>query len=733
MESATARLPDPLAMDMVSATEDRGGGRHFFNQPVTELDMWRMIAFDTFSRVEDEESFQEINVPTPGTKKKPELLTNYERSSWRNTDMTFMNYLRKSDKDGRVARHIRSAYKTAVVKTVYDRAPEGTFKMFKRRMLEAYTENSPTYDADSFAQYVEMRHGVPAKTLMQFANEYVPRGEKIIADMMAPMLNDEYYGQWVVLHVPFTKIEELQQRCADEILAVPCRYKYFTMAMTLRPDFWLSASKIIEQMMNEECSDAFIETIVDKVSAQVILVSKYIQGSLNKSNEFDNTFESEEEVDANTILHLTSSQKHFRTKVINAVEAALRISGTKDEEEQEALVGRQEQEGKMLVALGQPGTGKTAVIHQLIKEYKKRNARILFALPTRELTSNIRAIHPQIDVETCYDAFLLQKSLSEALPLLTQYDMVIIDEISMIPSYHLERITDMWEAASRVPCLVLMGDFCEVATPIRASPLYDNGHAFWSSARITNFSQQVRCKDRALLRKLQALRTPIHSVDIIETISRNRRAWTTSTPTEEDILNVYERTHGQSTFLTCTKRGATLVNNIAIKVLFLDRLQTPLAVIPSDYDDNLENYTECGKLTSRKKLYPLAMTIYKGLRIFLTRDLDKQNDFVNGMRAVVEDYTFGCLIVKTQTGKRLAVYEYTEDVEHHGQVKFFPIRVGYACTAYKVLGQTLPHVTVWLDALACRGVAYVALSRVQYDSGYLIGGQLTPQMFAPAM
>lgn len=153
-----------------------------------------------------------------------------------------------------------------------------------------------------------------------------------------------------------------------------------------------------------------------------------------------------------------------------------------------------------------------------------------------------------------------------------------------------------------------------------------------------------------------------------------------------------------------------------------------------DFECNEENYDAKGNLKKKVALKPAITKIYRGMRIFLTRNLDKREDFVNGMVAEIEDYDSEskCLEVKTRTGKRLAIHLYTEEVEDHGNVTCFPVRVGYACTVPKIQGSTLPHVTVWLDRAGCRAAAYVALSRVEYDKDYLLAGPLSPAHFVPA-
>ena len=127
-----------------------------------------------------------------------------------------------------------------------------------------------------------------------------------------------------------------------------------------------------------------------------------------------------------------------------------------NEQEKKADAAR----GKYInVVLGAPGTGKTAVILDKIQKWCKRGARILFAFPTGQLASRMRAACPEADVDTCAGAFLFHKELTQALPIFTQFDMVIIDEISMLTAANWDRIVAMWFAADRIPMIIALGDF----------------------------------------------------------------------------------------------------------------------------------------------------------------------------------------------------------------------------------------------------------------------------------
>ena len=185
---------------------------------------------------------------------------------------------------------------------------------------------------------------------------------------------------------------------------------------------------------------------------------------------------------------------------------------------------------------------------------------------------------------------------------------------------------------------------------------------------------------------------------------------------------------------------------MAIKVLFEDNLHrhTLLAELPGVYTDNPENYFRDKEDDNKLKLrvdrrpLPSAVPIHKGLRLYLTANKDKENDFVNGMEVTVETYSQGCLTVWTTTGIRLPVYRITENfnVQKPGEedsvvrVSYFPIRLGYASTIDKVQGATLGHITLWLDVIR-KAAGHVGLSRVEYDNRYLIGGDVTPEHFLP--
>ena len=221
---------------------------------------------------------------------------------------------------------------------------------------------------------------------------------------------------------------------------------------------------------------------------------------------------------------------------------------------------------------------------------------------------------------------------------------------------------------------------------------------------------------------------------LLKKILRGHRAWITNEPTAWDVRDLLNR-HPDTTVVTCSRRAASLVNDLVMKVEFQHKHKKPMAELPLDWEVNPENYGADGKLQPNTTPAPTMTTMYAGMTIVLTKNLNKKQDFVNGMQCTVESYDehSGCLTVVTCTGKTLAIAAVAEAVEGMpGKVLHFPARVGYACTIPKIQGQTLPHITIWLDVPGCPAAGYVAMARVQHDGDYLVAGRICRNSFAPA-
>ena len=121
------------------------------------------------------------------------------------------------------------------------------------------------------------------------------------------------------------------------------------------------------------------------------------------------------------------------------------------------------------------------------------------------------------------------------------------------------------------------------------------------------------------------------------------------------------------------------------------------------------------------------------MKIVLTQNVRKDDDYVNGMECTVlefqENRQGGVLVVRTSTGKRLPITRWTDAKK---RISYFPIRVGYASTIHKALGGEFKHVTVYMNAPYMPAAGYTALSRVSTSDDYLLGGIIKRRHFVPA-
>ena len=382
--------------------------------------------------------------------------------------------------------------------------------------------------------------------------------------------------------------------------------------------------------------------------------------------------------------------------------------------------------------IGPPGTGKTTVVDKCVRRCIRHGERVLYALPTAQQAARVRIRHPDADVDTCAGAFFLYKDSVEVMDCLTQYDMIAVDEVSQLSQKDFERIIQMWEAADRVPCLVFAGDFWQLpgVQPTRATD-----SPKWRMVHQIELHEMWRCKDETLREKLVALRTSMPTKKLLKRIALRHKAWLGHhQPTAWDLQQLY-RNVPHTTIATCTRKAAAHVNDLSIWVLFTTKRKRQLGELKVDWESNADNFDDENKVVLGRPPKPLSMNLYKNMRAHITRNVDKGSDFINGMEALVKSYdpASRCVHVLTKTGRNLAIYPITDWVQDCGYVTAYPIRAGYASTIHKLQGAELEHITVWLDIPFMKAAGYVALSRVQRDGDYLLGGKVTRRHFVPAI
>ena len=384
-----------------------------------------------------------------------------------------------------------------------------------------------------------------------------------------------------------------------------------------------------------------------------------------------------------------------------------------------------------IVCLGEPGTGKSTVLRAQVERVLGLGGQVLCALPTAQFAARSRAKlpeHENLAVDTHTAAFQLHLPEQETVHALHGIDLIVVDELQQLGAEDFERILQLWRHADCAPALVFLGDKYQLPGVAPARPWESTA---WqrNSVFFTKLTEVHRCKDPAFLEKLRALRVSQPSQQLLRDLCRGHKAWSGEEPSLTDLRHHLAR-FPNTTMVTCTKKKAARLNELVLQLKHPRK--APLVILPGDIEVNPDNY-EAGCLREDRCPEPSAAPIYKGAQLYLTKNIRKKDDYVNGMLCHVEAWsaTSGALRVKTKTGKRLYITPWT-DVER-GNVVYYPIRLGYASTVQKVLGDEVEHITVWLDTPNLPAVAYTALSRVEKSNAYSLAGKLTPAHFAPAV
>ena len=154
-----------------------------------------------------------------------------------------------------------------------------------------------------------------------------------------------------------------------------------------------------------------------------------------------------------------------------------------------------------------------------------------------------------------------------------------------------------------------------------------------------------------------------------------QRVLCSSEPSEAELLSVLQD-HPDGMMLTVTRAAATTINRIAVNNLFPD-------VDPCGYV----------KYDGTDKFQP----IYKGMRVIITQNRDKDLHIVNGKTATVHTMQNATLFLKLSNEHIVAVYPVTAaTVDDHRRTSN-PFVPAYASTICKIQGQNLGKVILWLD------------------------------------
>ena len=645
------------------------------------------LAAQQYPQFFSDKQVRKESVPVPGEASElPKYVRNYMACKWRGESMTLLDYLRLSGQEGQIHQRYHRLHKALGI-------------------------------------------DIPKE---EWVNKIKPMGEILVAPVMYSRNSDRFYGQWLLLHVPFRSIDDLWDVEAEK---VPKELRFLCLCLLKAGSYWRRPQKVRHDMDLEARADITIDNMLAQLAARTELCDAYLEGSLTVEEHPEPPLSALEKAYS---VRLAPEQQRILDAVARQVDRALRARWPEDAEDWDPdvwadwAVASSDVQTKPDAVLGPAGSGKTTAVEMAIRSAVEKGAHVGIATPTGMLASSYKVKFPELDVDTAHGMFGLHMPEFRTLEMMVPFDLVVLEEIGQLSQAQFERIMKLWDAAGRRPCLLACGDFAQLRG---VDPSTAKDSPRWTDLTVIRLQEMRRCKCPKLKEALQLLRSSLPSGRQLKKILKGHRAPTivgphydpNASPRLEEIKQVLKETP-ETQFVTCTRAGTHHLNTLAVEALFEEA--ELLDVLPCEPESNPENFEGGTQYWAE----PYKMPLYEGMKVTITKNEDKEHSFVNGMGGVVLERRRSGVLIVTDTKERLLVHPVTKYYAlPEGPVKavYFPLRPGYSTTLHKIQGATVPHLTLWLD-MEMEAAAYVALSRVQYDKNWRFIGFITRQHCRPS-
>eukprot|EP00973_Karenia_brevis_P046357 6428232-Karenia_brevis.AAC.1 len=124
-------------------------------------------------------------------------------------------------------------------------------------------------------------HQFQPLSLEEYAKQYVTRGEKAVACLMHSRLSDTFYGQWLLLHIPWRHVSDFEH---DKVKLVPVEHRNLArLMMCPHPDtarFKSDTDALRHDMTVEGRKQRYQESVLNYLRAHTALIDDYLQGNL---------------------------------------------------------------------------------------------------------------------------------------------------------------------------------------------------------------------------------------------------------------------------------------------------------------------------------------------------------------------------------------------------------------------------------------------------------------------
>lgn len=535
--------------------------------------------------------------------------------------------------------------------------------------------------------------------------KYMKAGKQLVAlgAIYSSIKKDIFFWQWLLMHVPHRSDADLQVGCMSE---VDLSLQWYCSAIHLKPEIWSNNVWIQEYLERRGHKSNYIQSTMARLAADRFLIQGQLSG-------FFPVHRAPPPIRPPSTT-LNSEQKH----IVNRLRQELRKRDAIETTDEQTHV--QVDNALTFFITGPPGVGKSMTVAQWIMDAAADGKRVLIATPAAKLGAQYRYLHPNITVTTVHKAFnipvdTLAHEPWPLCPWLACYDIIIVDECSLLPEVIFDHMMRCWFDLGMFPMLVLCGDFCQLQ-PIGLPGMRAKNATcskLWRQIVTLELTTQMRCICPELITFLSLIRTDQPSeIDVSGFLKGVRRIEFNAS----DVQSVMEELP-HLTFLAASKRAVLQLNSWCVSLLM--DAHTSFGCIEV-WDEDMSSV--------------VPMHVFHGMRLILTFNQIPGRDLINGQAATLETRIAEGLVIRLPCGAvQILPPTFKWDPEHRHLLCGFHVSPGYALTVYKAQGVTLRSAAVYLDTANASGLGYVAYSRVKRKRDLIIIGKVSPCHFVPVV
>jgi ATP-dependent exoDNAse (exonuclease V) alpha subunit len=367
------------------------------------------------------------------------------------------------------------------------------------------------------------------------------------------------------------------------------------------------------------------------------------------------------------------------------------------------------QEGRNIYLGGQAGTGKSYVLKHIVEWAKKDNKHIGLTAMTGAAAVLIKGvtIHSFLSLGLGTKSAqeiankLTQKSIyKQILTRIKKLEILVIDEISMMPADLLDKIDELLKLIRKKPDkpfggvqMVFVGDFYQLK-PVKGE--YCFKAAAWKSCdmltiELTKLMRQQDVLSQSILQEIRGGKCSKETLEILKKLEH----------TEFENKNI------NPTILYSKNVDVDEINTRRFKELVKTGAQTKL--FQTKYSG------QSGKLWAESSKTLDCVELCIGAQVVVSWNICQESGIINGTRGMIRGFAGDAVIVELLDNREVSIEKVKITCEDDDKMwmEYMPLKLAWALTNFKAQGMTLDYAIVDLAGIFTHGQAYVALSRVR--------------------